>query len=145
MKRDRIADRAVEPFKLGNGFGGNAGERVTAVEHDQNATAASLLSAERREHIGAPRFGPVGARFGQAAGGDRSDADVGAHHEQLIIARRHRELGVGILAGLDASPDEKRGRGGQSNGQMAHHAPSSNLTDAERCRVILKKASVSAY
>ena len=109
MKRDRIADRPVEPLELGDRSRREHSPEVNRGGQGSGTLppAPGLLGPQRGEEIGPRRLGPVGARLDHSAGGHRPDADVGAHHEQLVIPRRRRELGVGILAGLDATGDEQ--------------------------------------
>ena len=86
---------------------------------------AGLLRPQRGEQVGPRLLGPVGARLDHAAGGHRSDADVGPHHQQLVIALRRRELDVGILAGLDAAREQQRDAK-QRDTQPAHTTLSPN-------------------
>jgi hypothetical protein len=48
-------------------------------------------------------FGPVGARLDHAAGGERADLNVGAHHDEAVIALRRLEFDVGHLPRLHAA------------------------------------------
>ena len=98
----------MEPLQLRDRLGIDARKRVAPL-HDQDIAAPrGLLGSERGEQLGPRGLGPIGPRLDQSAGGDRPDADVGPHHEQLIIALRRREFDIGILAGLDATRERDR-------------------------------------
>ena len=97
----------MQPLQLGDGLGIDPGQGVALFQDQHVAAARPLLRAQRAEQIGPRRLGPVGTRLDHPAGGDRSDTDVGSHHQQFILARRRGELDVGILLGLDAGGERQ--------------------------------------
>ena len=123
VQRDRIADRAMQPLEVGDRVGADPGQLVAPLEDRDIAAAPGLLRAQRGDEIGARLLGPVGARLDHAAGGDRADRHVGAHHEQFVIALRRRELEVGKLARLDAAGERSADAGERDSHDDAYEPP----------------------
>jgi hypothetical protein len=75
------------------------------------AAAPRLLLGKCPQQIGAGLFRPVGPRFKEAAGGNRSHLHVRAHHHQAVIALRRLELHVRDLARLHTAGQRDRRAG----------------------------------
>ena len=64
-----MADRGMEPLKVGDSLGADAGQLVAALQDLQVTAAFRLLGAHGGDDVGAGLLGPIGARLGKAAGG----------------------------------------------------------------------------
>ena len=100
---------------------GRASRAVRDLEAASPRTAHRLLGAKGGKEIGSHLLGPVGSRLDHSTGGDRSDVDVWAHDQQLVIALRRGELHIRILTSLDAP--RERDRRQERQGYTAHTPP----------------------
>jgi hypothetical protein len=102
VKDDRLADRIEQPLDLGDFLVGDSRQLVAPLEDFDLAAASALLRPHRVDDVLARLLGPVGARLGHAARGERAHGHVRPEDQKLVIALRRRELHVRILLHLHA-------------------------------------------
>src|SRR6185437_3241955 len=120
MLDDGFVDDEVEALDVGKLLLRDSGKLIAVLDDGELSAARGLLGAQGGDDVGARFLGPFGARLDHPASRQRPYRDVGAKHEEPVIALRRRELDVGELPGLDAAAERDRSCQRQRDSRFPH-------------------------